>query len=336
MPARNIDIPGVERAAILLMSLGEADAAAILKHLDTHEVEAIGVAMAKMTSVPQEKMTSVLDSFMARADSGAVFGSNSHDFMKSVLTSVFGKQRAELVLERILSGSADGGGIEALEEMDARAIAQIIGEEHPQIIASLLAHLEASVAAKVVAQLPQPQRADILMRIARLESLPQGAMAELDRIVADRLATAGQPTSRKIGGASTVADIVNAMDRDSSDEILQRIESEDGPLHSEIKDFLFVFDDLLEVDSKGLQAILREVSSGILATALRGADARVAEKIFGNMSKRAADILKEDVEARGPIRVSEVEAAQREIINVALKLAQEGAIVLAANSTEYV
>jgi flagellar motor switch protein FliG len=336
MATKGTDIPGAERAATLLMSLGEQDAASILHHLDPRDVEAIGVAMAKLPAVSMERAEVVLESFLTRAASGEAFGGDSRGYMKSILVSAFGAPRAEVMLDRIFSGSTGGSSVDALGAMDPRIIVQLIGEEHPQIIAALVAQLDGKVAAKVLAQLPEAFRADLLVRIATLEDLPQAALSELDRLVADRIASGPRSESRKIGGTCTVADIVNAMERDSSDTVLGEIEGRDAELHAEIRDLLFVFDDLVGIDDKAIQAILREVSGGILATALRGASPPVTAKIYGNMSKRAAEILKEDIEALGRTRLSEVEAAQREMLNVVQKLAADGVIVIGSDAAEYV
>jgi flagellar motor switch protein FliG len=220
--------------------------------------------------------------------------------------------------------------------MDPRAVAQLIGDEHPQVIASLLAQLDGKLSGKILPMLPERQRSDVLMRIATLEELPQSALQELDQIVSKRAAGGVSVASRRIGGTRTVADIVNALDRESGQTLMSEIESKDSELHQKIKELLFVFDDLSSVDNKGMQAILREVSSDVLSVALRGADPSVADQIYANMSKRAAEILREDMEVRGPVKLTEVEAAQREIVSIAQKLAEEGTIIIGSGSADYV
>jgi flagellar motor switch protein FliG len=336
MADRGLDFSGAERAAVLLMSLGEHEAAAILKHMDPRDVEAVGQAMAKLPVVPKDRAETVVQAFLQKLDSGDTFAVDKPEFVKKVMSASFGKQRGELLVDRILSGAPGGAGIDALKWMDPRAVAQLIGDEHPQVIASLLAQLDGKLSAKIVPLLPEKQRADVLIRIATLEELPQSALQELDQIVGKRAASGAQVTSRRIGGTRTVADIVNAMDRETSNNVLGVIESQNAELHTKIKELLFVFDDLVDIDNKGVQAVLREVSSDILSVALRGADPMVAEKIYGNMSKRAADILREDMEARGPVKLTEVEAAQREIVAIAQKLADEGTIILGKSAGEYV
>jgi len=336
MAERGAELNGAERAAVLLMSLGEQDAAAILKHMDPRDVEAVGLAMAGLQNVSRERAEAVVQSFLQKLDSNDAFAVDKPDFVKKVMSASFGKQRGELMVERILSGGSGGAGIEALKWMDPRAVAQLVGDEHPQVVASLLAQLDGKLAAKIVPLLPEKQRADVLMRIATLEELPQSALQELDQIVGKRAAHGAQVTSRRLGGTRTVADMINAMDRETSNSVLGAIEAQDAELHNKIKELLFVFDDLVEIDNKGIQAVLREVSSDILSVALRGADPAVAEKIYGNMSKRAAEILREDMEARGPVKLTEVEAAQREIVVIAQRLAEEGTIILGSSASEYV
>lgn len=329
-------VSGAERAAILLMSLGEADASAVLKHMDPRDVEAVGHAMNALAAVSKDKAEGVVQSFVEKVDAGGTFSGDKQDYVKKVMVASFGKQRAELMVDRIMSGHTAGAGVDALKWMDPRAVAQLVGEEHPQVIASLLAQLDGKLAAKVLPLLPEKMRADVLMRIATLEELPQSALQELDTIVGKRAANGTQVQSRRIGGTRTVADIINAMDRESSQGAMTEIENTDSELHKKIKELLFVFDDLIDIDNKGMQAILREVSSDILSVALRGADPNVADRIYSNMSKRAAEILKEDMEARGPVKLTEVEAAQREIVAIAQKLAEEGTIIVGNSAGEYV
>jgi len=336
MADRGGDLSGPERAAILLMSLGEQDAAAVLKHMDPRDVEAVGIAMSNLAAVPKNRAEVVVQSFVEKVDSGGTFSGDKSDYVKKIMAASFGKQRAEVMVDRILAGPAGGAGIDALKWMDPRAVAQLVGDEHPQVIASLLAQLDGKLSAKILPLLPEKQRADVLMRIATLEELPQSALQELDQIVGKRAAGNTQVASRRIGGTRTVADIINAMDRETSQGVLTEIESQNSELHHKIKELLFVFDDLVDVDNKGMQAILREVSSDILSVALRGADPTVADRIYSNMSKRAAEILKEDMEARGPVKLTEVEAAQREIITIAQKLAEDGTIIIGSSAGEYV
>jgi flagellar motor switch protein FliG len=327
MASKPSDIPGTQRAAILLMSLGEQDAAAVLKQLDARDVQRVGAAMAELKEISREQMNTVLDSFIGTADGRAGIASGSQEYVRRVLIQAVGKQKAEMLLDRLSSGTT-GQGIEQLKWMDARAVARIIGTEHPQIIAIVLSHLAADQAAGVMSLLPPETRTEVLMRIATLNEVPQTALTELDLLVEKQANVSSQPPPRRVGGAKTVADILNSMERGQITEEMGKIQQADDELHQKIKDLLFVFDNLLNVEDRGIQALLREVGSDALALALRGAEPEVQDKILKNMSKRAAEILKDDMEARGPVKLVEVEAAQKEIIAIAQRLAEEGTISL--------
>jgi flagellar motor switch protein FliG len=321
------DLAGTQRAAILLMSLGEQDAANVLKQLDAREVQKLGIAMAELKEVSREQMSSVLDKFIGIADGKANIAGGSADYVRRVLTQAVGKQKTDMLLDRVSSGQT-GQGIEALKWMESKAVAQIIAGEHPQIAAIVLAHLEPEQSAGILPLLTDDFRTEVLMRIASLNEVPQSALTELDQLV-EKQANAAPPTPlRRVGGARTVANILNAMERDKSGAELGKIEKADGEMHQQIKDLLFVFDNLLDVDDRGIQALLREVGSDSLAVALRGAEPEVQEKVLKNMSKRAAEILKDDMEARGPVKLTDVEAAQKEIIVIAQRMAEEGTISL--------
>ncbi len=327
MAEKGDELDGTQRAAILLMSLGEQDAANLLKQLDAREVQRLGLAMAELKEVSREQMTAVLDKFIGVVDGKANIASGSQEYVRRVLTQAVGKQKTDLLLDRLSNGQP-GQGIEQLKWMDAKAVAQIIGGEHPQIAAIVLSHLEAEQAAAILPLLGEQMRTDVLMRIAALNEVPQSALSELDPLV-EKQANAAPPASvLRIGGARGGANILNAMERDKSGEELGRIEKVDGQMHQQIKDLLFIFDNLLDIDDRGIQALLREVGSDTLAVALRGAEPEVQDKILRNMSKRAAEILKDDMEARGPVKLAEVEAAQKEIVVIAQRLAEEGTISL--------
>ncbi len=325
--AKPDEISGKQRAAILLMSLGEQDAANLLKQLDAREVQRLGVAMAELKEVSREQMTSVLDNFIGVVDGKSNVASGSQDYVRRVLTQAVGKQKTDLLLDRVSTGQT-GQGIEALKWMDAKAVAQIISGEHPQIAAIVLSHLDAEQSASILPLLTEEMRTEVLMRIATLNEVPQTALTELDQLVEKQANVAPPAPLRRIGGARTVANILNAMEREKSGEELGKIEKADTEMHQQIKDLLFIFDNLLDVDDRGIQALLREVGSDTLAVALRGAEPEVQEKILKNMSKRAAEILKDDMEARGPVKLVEVEAAQKEIVVIAQRLAEEGTINL--------
>jgi len=321
------ELAGTQRAAILLMSLGEQDAANVLKQLDAREVQKLGVAMAELKQISREQMSAVLEKFIGAADSRANIAAGSPDFVRRVLTQAVGKQKTDLLLDRVSTGQT-GQGIEALKWMEAKAVAHIISGEHPQIGAIVLSHLEPEQSAAILALLSEDMRTEVLMRIASLNEVPQTALTELDQLVEKQTNVAPPAPLRRIGGARTVANILNAMERDKSGEELGKIEKSDSDMHQKIKDLLFIFDNLMDVDDRGIQALLREVGSDTLAVALRGAEPEVQERILKNMSKRAAEILKDDMEARGPVKLADVEAAQKEIIVIAQRLAEEGTISL--------
>jgi flagellar motor switch protein FliG len=309
------------------MSLSEQDAANVLKQLDAREVQKLGVAMAEIKQITREQMTAVLDNFIGTLDGTANVASGSPDYVRRVLTQAVGKQKTDMLLDRVSTGQT-GQGIEALRWMEAKAVAQIISSEHPQIAAIVLSHLEPEQSASVLPLLTEEMRTEVLMRIATLNEVPQSALTELDQLVEKQANVAPPSPLRRIGGARTVADILNAMERDKSGEELGKIEKADTEMHQQIKDLLFVFENLMDIDDRGIQALLREVGSDTLAVALRGAEPEVQEKILKNMSKRAAEILKDDMEARGPVKLADVEAAQKEIVTIAQRLADEGTISL--------
>ena len=321
------DLAGTQRAAILLMSLGEQDAANVLKQLDAREVQKLGIAMAELKEVSREQMSSVLNNFIGVADAKANIAGGSQDYVRRVLTQAVGKHKTDMLLDRVSNGQT-GQGIEALKWMESKAVAQIISGEHPQIAAIVLAHLEPEQSAAIMPLLSDEFRTEVLMRIASLNEVPQTALTELDQLVERQANVAPPAPLRRVGGARTVANILNAMERDKSGEELGKIEKTDGEMHQKIKELLFVFDNLMDVDDRGIQALLREVGSDTLAVALRGAEPEVQEKILKNMSKRAAEILKDDMEARGPVKLADVEAAQKEIIVITQRMAEEGTISL--------
>ena len=323
----NDELAGTQRAAILLMSLGEQDAANLLKQLDAREVQKLGIAMAGLKEVSREQMSSVLDNFIGIADGKANIAGGSQDYVRRVLTQAVGKQKTDMLLDRVSNGQT-GQGIEALKWMEAKAVAQIISGEHPQIAAIVLAHLEPEQSATILPLLNEDLRTEVLMRIASLNEVPQSALTELDQLVEKQANVAPPAPLRRVGGARTAANILNAMEREKLSDELGKIEKADSGMHQQIKDLLFVFDNLLDVDDRGIQALLREVGSDTLAVALRGAEPEVQEKILKNMSKRAAEILKDDMEARGPVKLTDVEAAQKEIIVIAQRMAEEGTISL--------
>jgi flagellar motor switch protein FliG len=329
-------LDGIQQAAVFLMSVGEEEASGILKHLGPKEVQSLGEAMATMSNVDKGKATDVLQDFNTIVGGQTALGMGSEDYLRNVLNKALGKDKAGGVIDRILLGR-QSKGLEALKWMEPRSIAEVIRLEHPQIIAIVLSYLEADQAGLVLSNLPENTRADIMMRIASLDAIQPAALFELDEILEKQFAGhEGSIRSSSVGGIKTAADILNFVDGTSEAAIMEGIKNVDEDLGQEIEDSMFVFDNLAGVDDRGIQALLREVSSDILIVALKGADDDVKEKILKNMSKRAAEMLRDDLEASGPVKLSEVEDAQREILSVARRMAEAGDIQLGSGGDEYV
>lgn len=328
-------ISGVERAAILLLSLGEAEAAEVLKHMGAKDVQKVGAAMASMTNVSRDRATEVMDSFVEELDAQTSLGIGADDYVRRVLVNALGQDKASGLVDRILLGR-NSKGLEALKWMETRAVADIVRNEHPQIVAIVLAYLDPDQAADVLAQLPERMRSDVLMRIARLDGIQPTALRELDEIMEKQFTGGGNLKSSSVGGVKVAAGILNLMDSQLEQSIVGKIGELDQELSQRIQDLMFVFDDLAEVDDRSIQTLLREVATDTLGMALKGADPRVRDKILKNMSKRAAEMLVEDMESKGPARLADVEAAQKEILAAARRLADAGTIVLGGKGEEFV
>lgn len=329
------DIPGPERAAILLMSLGEAEAAQVLKHMGAKDVQKIGTAMASLSNVSRERMTMVIERFITELEHQTSLGVGADDYVRRVLVNALGEDKANGLIDRILLGR-NSKGLEALKWMETRAVADLVRNEHPQIVAIVLAYLDADQAAEVLTMLPERMRSDVLLRIARLDGIQPAALKELDEIMEKQFSGNTNLKSSSVGGVKVAANILNLMDAASSTSALTRIGELDTDVSSRIQDLMFVFDDLIEVDDRGIQALLREVNSEVLTVALKGADPRIKDKVLKNMSKRAGEMLMEDLESKGPVRVSEVEAAQKEILQVTRRLMESGEIQAGGKGDEYV
>jgi len=327
------DKSGVESAAILLMSLGEAEAAEVLKLMGPKEVQKIGTVMATLSNISKQKVDEVLNDFMSEVDEQTALGIGSEDYIRNMLVSALGEEKAGGMLDRVLLGQSSKG-LEALKWMDPKAVAEIIRLEHPQIIAIVLAYLDSDQASEILGVLPEKVQADILMRIAQLDGIQPQALKELDVIMEKQFSGSSNLKSSSVGGLKAAANILNFMDTSAETAIMDDVRETDADLGDQIQDLMFVFDNLADVDSQGIQALLREVSSDSLVFALKGADESVKEKIFTNMSKRAAEMLRDDLESRGPVKLSEVEEAQKEILVVARRLAESGDIVLGGKGAE--
>jgi flagellar motor switch protein FliG len=327
---------GTERAAILLLTLGEQEAAQVLKHMGAKEVQRIGSAMSKLANVSKEEVQGVITLFASSVESETSVGVGTDEFLRKVLVDALGQDKAASIIDRINIGRSTKG-LEALKWMDARAVAELIRLEHPQIIAIVLAYLDADQSAEILTCLPANMRSDIVVRIATLDGVQPSALNELDDIMEKQFAgKGGSGKTSTMGGAKAAANIINLLEPSQEGMIMEQIVKADQALGARIQDLVFVFDNLLELDDRSMQELMRQVPSDRLLLALKGADEPLKEKIFKNMSQRASEMLKDDLEAKGPVRISEVEGAQKEILQIARKLAESGAIALAGKGEAYV
>jgi len=334
-PAAAATRNGTESAAILLLSLGEQEAAQVLKHMGAKEVQRIGNAMAKLANVSRAEVHKVISTFSSSVESQTSVAVGADEFLRKVLVNALGEDKAAGVIGRISVGRPSKG-LESLKWMDAEAVAELLKSEHPQMIAIVLAYLDPDQAAEILSSLPGGVRSEVILRIATLEGVQPSALSELDDIIEKQFVGRPAPRTSSIGGAKAAANIINCLKPAHETAIMEEINKSDTVLADQIQDLMFTFDDLLDVDDRSMQELLRQVSSDSLLLALKGADERLKEKIFKNMSQRAAEMLKDDLEAKGPVRVSEAEAAQKEILQSARKLAEAGTIQLGGKSGEYV
>jgi flagellar motor switch protein FliG len=324
---------GTSRAAVLLLTLGEDSAAEVLKHMGPKEVQRVGSAMASMKNVPREQVSKVLQDFSETVQEQTALGVGAEDYIRTVMVGALGEDKAKGLMDRILLGSSTKG-LEALKWMDARAVAELIRLEHPQIQAIVLSYLDNDHAAEVIGFFPERTRHDVLLRIATLDGIQPSALQELDDILERQFQGNQNVQSSSVGGVKAAADILNFVDSSIEGQILEAIKDTDAEIGQQIQDLMFVFDNLVEVDDRGIQALLREVSSETLILALKGADESMREKIFGNMSKRAAEMMRDDLENKGPVRLSEVEGAQKEILAIARRMSESGEIALGGKGAE--
>lgn len=327
-------LTGVQRAAVVLLSLGEQQAAEVLKHMGAKEVQKLGVAMTSVGGVSRESVERVIGDFVTTLEQPSL-GSGADEYVRAVLVQALGEERASSLIDRILLGR-NTSGLDSLKWMEPRAIADLVRNEHPQIMAIVLSHLDGDQAAETLKCLPERTRADVLVRIATLDGIPPHALNELNDVMARQFAGNQNLKSSAVGGVKVAANILNFMDGGQDEAILGSIAQIDEDLTGRIRDLMFVFDNLAEIDDRAMQSVLREVATDKLAMALRGADPKVKEKITTNMSQRAAEMLVEDMEARGPVRLAEVEAAQKEILAIVRRMADDGTIQLAAKAEVFV
>jgi flagellar motor switch protein FliG len=323
-----LDAKGLERAAILLMSL-DADAASnVMKHLNPRDVQKLGAAMAAIQNVPKEKVHYIMHDFLDEANAGTSIGVGKEEYIRNVMQGALGRDKADNFIDSILTGP----GVETLESLkwlDAKSISEIIRFEHPQVQALVLSSVDSEVAAQVLTVLDETTRSDLILRIATQDKVHPSVLRELNQIIEESFSTAtasGQSSS--VGGVRVAADVLNLLEKSVESNIMNTIKEVDEALANQLQDLMFVFEDLKNLEDRGMQTILREIDTETLIFALKGSDDEMQAKVFKNMSKRAAEMLREDMEVKGPVRIAEVEQAQRMILNVALRMSEAGEIVL--------
>ena len=323
----DFELNDINQAAVLLLTVGEAEAAEILKHLDQREVQRLSEAMSALPNVTTEQIDGVVDSFLETVadESGLTLGANR--YIRNTLTNALGESKANAVIEKISGGST--AGLDKLRWMDPRAIAEFMLAEHPQVQAIIMSFLEPEQASQVMQYVDDVDvRRDIVMRVANLDSVPPAAIAELASVL-EVQASRTEPTRfATLGGKRSAAEILNHLGKDQNEPLMTAIQELDEELGEAINELMFVFDNIMLIDDRGIQTLLKEISTDTLTMALKGAEPALQQKVFGNMSKRAAELLQDDMEAKGPVRLSEVEAAQKEILVIVRKLADEGEIIL--------
>lgn len=320
-------LSGTEKAAVFLRSIGEADAAEVLKHMSPKEVQKVGQAMATLSNVTREEVQNVIGSFVATVEQETGLGIGSHDYVRNMLVGALGEDRAGSLLDRILSGS-NTNGLEQLKWMDARGIYEIIRLEHPQIIAIVCSFLDADQAAEVLSQFPERDQSSIVLRIATLDGVQPAALTELNEILEKQFSGNAGAQTTTVGGLKTAADILNFVDTSIEAAIMERIKESEPDLGQNIEDLMFVFDNLIDIDDRSVQTLMREIQTDQLQLALKGADDALKEKFLNNMSQRAAEMMRDDLEAMGPVRISDVETAQKAILTIARNLSEKGEIML--------
>lgn len=322
-----MDDQGLLNSAILLMSIGEEQAAEVFKYLQPKEVQKLGETMARLKAVDREQVDAVLVRFCESAGKQTSLVSDTNEYVKSVLQRALGEDRAAFLIDRIIHGR-DVSGIDGLKRMDPATIAELVKNEHPQILATIMAHLEYDHASAILSQLPERTRNDVVLRIATLDGIQPNALRELNDVLAKALAGNDQFRKSTLGGTKAAAEILNFLGSTAETSVIASIREQDEDLAQKIIDQMFVFDDLIKIDDKGMQLVLREIQGDALVVALKGASPELREKVFKNMSSRAAETLREDLESRGPVRLSEVEAQQKEILKVVRTLVDDGQIML--------
>ena len=334
--ANELNLKGAERAAIFLLGVGEEAATEVMRHMSAKEVQQVGEAMATISKLTNAQVGSVLADFHEDSAEINPLGLEAPDFTRRVMTSALGQDKAQNILSQVLEKPEEHNGVEALQWMAPKAIAEVLEEEHPQIAATVMTQLYDEQAAKVLELLPDDMRKDVILRIARMEELDPRAMEELDRVLESQLGKLQRTPPRKVMGPDNLAAILNATGSELEQEMLEALTSVDEELGDDVKEKMFIFDNLMQLDDRGFQRLVREVAQENLLTALKGVDEVLAERFFKNMSERAAEILREDMEASGPVKLADVEAAQKEIVRTAKKLADDGELMIGKAARDYV
>jgi flagellar motor switch protein FliG len=324
---------GVQKGAILMLALGEDEAAEVMRYLGPREVQKLGAAMSSMKSVQSDQLEAVLSDFRNETEQNTSIGVDSDDYIRTVLTKALGDDKASSLITRILGGR-DASGIESLKWMDAQSVTDLIRNEHPQIVATILVHLERDHACEVLGKFTERLRNEVVLRIATLDGVQPAALRELNDVLT-RLLTGNENLKKKpMGGIRTAAEILNFFSGENETSVMNNLREYDADMAQKIMDEMFVFENVMDIEDRGIQIILREVQSESLIIALKGAGEDLREKIFKNMSQRAAEMMREDLESKGPVRLSEVEAQQKEILQIVRRLAEEGQIQLGAKGED--
>ena len=326
---------GTDKSAILLMTLGEDRAAEVLKHLSSREVQLLSGTMAGMSQVSHKQLGEILSEFEDDAEQFAALSVNASDYLRSVLVKALGEERAASLLEDILESRETTSGMETLNFMEPQSAADLIRDEHPQIIATILVHLKRGQAADILAQFDERLRNDVMLRIATFGGVQPAALAELTEVLNNLLD--GQNLKRsKMGGVRTAAEIINLMKTQQEEAVIDAMREYDGELAQKIIDEMFLFENLVEVDDRSIQRLLQDVDNESLLIALKGAEQPLREKFLKNMSQRAADILRDDLANRGPVRMSQVENEQKAILLIVRRLAESGEMIIGGGEDTYV
>ncbi|MFA5677511.1 MAG: flagellar motor switch protein FliG [Pseudomonas sp.] len=327
--------PGLRKSAILLLSLDEDSAAEVMRYMSALEIQELSQAMASMGHVPYAEMNAVLEDFYTDSEEFSLLGVGSNEYLFSVLTKVLGSERATSLMEDIAGITNSNSGIDTLNLIEPTAVAEMIRDEHPQIIATILVHLERRQAADVLEQFDDKLRNDVVLRIATFSGVQPAALQELTEVLGGMLD--GQNLKRsKMGGVKTAAEILNLMNASTEETVIETVRNYSDDLAQKIIDQMFLFESLVNVDDHAIRLLLKEIDTNTLAIALKGAPQALVERFTGNMSQRAAQLLLEDMEARGPMRLSLVENEQKTILQVARRLADSGEILLTAAEDSYV